>query len=292
MQPSDRHSDNLQLQAYQHPLIDDHAFPSIETYVNYLIHRRAYEEATKLVAGKVALDFGCNVGYGIQVLASAASSVSGVDISPQAVKAAVERLGPGVDVRLYNGTKSSFPDRSFDVITSFQVIEHVSDYEPYFSEILRLLRPSGTVLFTTPNRNLRLDLGMQPWNRFHVREFTGSDLRELLLQWFSDVEVRGLFGRPDIHEIERRRLDAARTRARSPWQRLRRTSSTLVRSFAPGMLTAFRQSRQRAQRAVENYGRINQSDLEKYSTRDLYYKSDDVDNSLDLLAICQGGRAL
>ncbi|HEY3113559.1 MAG TPA: class I SAM-dependent methyltransferase [Gemmatimonadaceae bacterium] len=290
MEPQDAHSDNLQRQAHQHPLINDKAFPSIETYVNHLIHCRAYEEATKLAAGKVVLDFGCNVGYGMQMLASAASSISGVDVSPQAVGAAVERLGPGADIRLYDGVKSSFPEHSFDVVTSFQVIEHVSDYQAYFSEIVRVLRPSGRVLFTTPNRTLRLDPGMKPWNPFHVREFSASELRDLLLQWFTEVEVRGLFGRSGVHEVERMRVDAARARARSPWKKLRRSSSGLLKRFfpqIPAVVTRFRM----AAGQTNDRAYIDQSDLDKYSTQDLFYSTDGLDEALDLMAVCRIPRA-
>lgn len=276
---------NLQLQAQNHPLVNDRAFTSIETYVNHLIHRKAYEEATRLVAGKAVLDLGCNVGYGIQMMAATASAVSGVDVSPGAVKSAMERLGPGADVRLYDGVRSSFPSHSFDVVTSFQVIEHISDYDAYCNEIVRVLRPGGVGLFTTPNRCLRLDPGMKPWNPFHVREFSGTELRELLLTAFAEVEVRGLFGKPIIYDIERSRVERSRAAARSPWKRIRRSGSGLAKRLVP-QLAAFVHRYRMARRnaALPNIGQVN---LDQYSTRDLFYKTEDIDDSLDLMAICR-----
>ena len=233
---TEAHRQNLALQAEQHPLVDDQTFLSIEEVVNYLVHLRAYEEAARLAAGKAVLDVGCNVGYGIQVLASTAASVAGIDVSPQAVQAAQQRLGSTADIRLYDGVQCSFTARSFDVATSFQVIEHVSDYQAYLSEIIRLLRPDGLVVFTTPNARIRLDPGMKPWNEFHVREFNHSELKELLSTWFEAVEIRGLFGKDELYQIERNRCERARVAARSQPSRPRPTLRAVVKRVFPWLV--------------------------------------------------------
>ncbi len=78
---AEAHRSNLRLQVEQHPLVDDRSFPSMEAYVTHLIHLKAYEEVSRLV-GKAVLDVGCNVGYGLQILASTAASAAGIDVSP------------------------------------------------------------------------------------------------------------------------------------------------------------------------------------------------------------------
>ncbi|MGA2463627.1 MAG: class I SAM-dependent methyltransferase [Thermodesulfobacteriota bacterium] len=283
---TDAHHQNLQLQAEQHPLVDDHTFSSIEEYVNHLIHLRAYEEAARLVAGKTVLDVGCNVGYGIQVLSSTASCVAGIDVSPQAIKAAQERLGSAADIRLYNGVQCSFANSSFDVVTSFQVIEHVSDYHAYFSEIIRLLRPGGMVLFTTPNACLRLDPGMKPWNEFHVREFTGSELQELLLKWFGTVEVRGLLGKEEVYQIERNRVERAKIAARSQPARPRPSFKGFVKRVFPWTVQ-IRNMLRTYVKGEEETSKLARSQIERFSTRDLFYKTDHLEDALDLMALCR-----
>jgi hypothetical protein len=63
---------------------------------------------------------------------------------------------------------------------------------------------------------------MTPWNRFHVHEYQADELRDLLVQVFPEVRVRGLFGTPTLYETEIRRVDAARQRIRRKNEAARR----------------------------------------------------------------------
>jgi SAM-dependent methyltransferase len=280
------HHLNLQLQAHQHPLVDDETFPSLEAYVSHLIHLKAYEKAAELAAGKDVLDVGCNVGYGVRVLLSAASFAAGIDVSPRAVEAARRRLGSRADIRCYDGVRCSFPSHSFDVVTSFQVVEHVSDDAAYFSEILRLLRPRGIALLTTPNACLRLDPGMKPWNEFHVREFSPPELQSLLTKWFDAVEVLGLFGEEEPYRIERNRLEAARTAARSPWKRSLRNLKRAAKRLFP-QAARIRNMMRPSPRAQPKPAGIDRAQIDRFSTRQLFYKKDRLEDALDLMALCR-----
>jgi SAM-dependent methyltransferase len=277
---------NLQRQIEEHPLIEAESFNSIGTYVLHLIHLRAYEEAARLVEGKTVLDLGCNLGYGLKVLAARANSAAGVDVSPHAVEAAKERLGSIADIRLYDGTLCSFAAESFDVITSFQVIEHISNYPAYFSEITRLLRPGGMVLFTTPNASLRLDPGMKPWNPFHVREFSAPDLRKSLSTWFDVVEVSGLFATDELYRIERERCEREKIGARSRTKRIRSDLRQAVKRSFPWLVDVRNSVIRRPDRNVEQ-PTIPESEMVRFSTRDLFYKTDELEDALDLMAVCR-----
>ncbi len=286
---TEAHQSNLQLQSEQHPLVDDQAFPSMEAYVSQLIHRKAYEEVARLVTGRTVLDVGCNVGYGLQVLAASAASVAGVDVSPKAVEAAKLRLGSTADIRAFDGVRSSFASGSFDVVTSFQVLEHVSDTPAYFSEIIRLVRPGGIVVFTTPNARLRLDPGMKPWNQFHVREYAPAELKELLSARFDAVEVRGLFGKDELHAVERNRCERARAAARSRPAGLRLALRNTMKKALPWLASARNAWRIRT-RVAKAKMRLAPAELARFSTSDLFYKDDSLDEALDLMAICRGPR--
>lgn len=286
------HQQVVQQHASSHPLIDDRTFTSLEGYVNHLIHVRAYEEASRLAAGKDVLDVGCNMGYGVEVLQTTASRVAGIDVSSGAVKAANARLRGSADIRLYDGVRCSFASDSFDLVTSFQVIEHIADYDLYLSEIIRMLRADGIAIFTTPNAHLRLDPGMKPWNSFHVREFTPAEFRELLSKWFADVEVRGLFGDHDIYEVERRRLETARTAARLARPENVGSVREVVKRYLPwaaGIRTFLREN---VFRPKKNSFELSQSHLQRFSTGNLFYRSDDLERSLDLMAVCHGPKKI
>ncbi len=114
------HHENIDLQATEHPLVEDRFFKTIEEYVLHLMHMKSYDEAREICRGKDVLDWGCNVGYGMEILARNAASVSGLDLSERAISAARQRLGnKAAEIKSYDGKRCAFRDQSFDVVTSF-----------------------------------------------------------------------------------------------------------------------------------------------------------------------------
>ena len=227
--PAQEHRQNIDKQS-THWLIQDRDFPTAEKRVTNLIDLKGYEVAAERAEGKTVLDWGCNTGYGTELLCKSAQHVAALDVSADAVEAARDRLSPhSVDVRLYDGTRCSFESDSFDLVTSFKVLEHVADYDMYLGEITRVLKPGGTLLITTPNARLRLKPGMKPWNEFHVREFNDEELKEHLSHWFREVQVLGLTGTPEIERLERDRIRRNLQASLSPfkWWRIR---TALIRS--------------------------------------------------------------
>ena len=269
-----------------HPLIQEQHFGTIESYVLHLIHQRAYEEACSYAKGRRVLDWGCNNGYGIEIMRPYAASIAGIDVAPHAVEAGQQRFGPdGPYIELYDGERSSFPDASFDLITSFQLIEHIQDCGLLLREMSRLLAPGGLALFTTPNGLQRLNPGMGPWNKFHEREFSPQELRELLEAHFERVEVLGLTSDGEILSIERARLERAKKEQR--------------RKRGPTPPTAIGRLKRQVPPLGDLYGRVRRrllperplptEQLARFSTRDLAYRADDVDAAIDLMAVCRVG---
>jgi 2-polyprenyl-3-methyl-5-hydroxy-6-metoxy-1,4-benzoquinol methylase len=283
------HVRNINLQANEHPLVEDCVFSSIEGFVSHLMHVKSYESAGELCRGKDVLDWGCNTGYGMEILAKTAASVSGLDVSERAVIAARQRLGSNAaDIQYYKGKRCGFADHSFDVVTSFQVLEHVSDYETYFSEILRVTRPGGLVILATPNAAMRLAPGMKPWNEFHVHEFAPAELAEFLKPRFASVTVRGLFGTDQLYKIERDRVESAKQAALTAPQSkdVIRSLKNYIKQQFPFVLrikAAMRPARQPAPPAAT----LDPSELARFSTDDLFYKDEDVNEALDLMAVCR-----
>ena len=244
---------------------------SAEEAVLHLVHRKAYETAAARARGLRVLDVGCNNGYGTRALAAEAASVVGVDVSPALIARAIATGVPdNVEFRRVDGGALPFEDGAFDLVTSFQVIEHVEDTDAFLREIRRVLKPGGGALFTTPNAAVRLDPGMRPWNRFHVREYRPDELREALAPWFAKVEILGLFGSPELHGIELARLTAARDEARR-LQRRRGRLAARVRRLWRRVVPA----RPPEARPFAHLG-----------PDDLSYRADDLDRALDLLALC------
>jgi SAM-dependent methyltransferase len=207
--------ESIRLQAEEHPLIEDEPPATAAEHCLRLMHLRAYDEAVRHAAGRDVLDVGCNTGYGTLRFLPVAHRVVGVDVSPRAIEAARRRSSDGrPEFVVTSGLELPFPDASFDLVTSFQVLEHVPEPLAYLHEIARIVRPGGTVILATPNAATRLYPGMTPWNRFHVREYLPEELRELLAGAFPEVQIQGMFGTPTLYETEIRRVDGARQRIR------------------------------------------------------------------------------
>jgi SAM-dependent methyltransferase len=262
-----------------HPLVSNSRSKSIEDFVLELIHRKAYEHAIEVATGKSLLDWGCNDGYGMEMMRAFAREIAGLDVAEQAIQAARRRLPELKNrIRLYDGFRTPFPTESVDVVTSFQVVEHVSEYEPYFSGVWRVLKRGGVGLFTTPNRNLRLEPGMKPWNPFHVREFNAQELEQLLRPWFSAVEIRGMHAMPEIEAIERRRCEHYKRVALSP-----PALHSVIRSRFCRLLARLQRGI-RPESGCFQPGRNLISD--RFSTNELFYTTDRLDDALDLMAVC------
>ena len=280
------HKGMVEYQASRHALNSPGNFKTREEYILYLIGQSAYVRAARLSVGKRVLDLGCNTGYGTAILSGQAAMATGADVSAKALRLARKRYPDrSIDFRQIDGEKLPFEDGSFDLIVSFQVIEHVVDYEKYLGEIKRVLSQSGTVLFTTPNASTRLEPGMPPWNEFHVREFNGEELAALLGGFFSNVSVWGLSAQAELYAIEMERYRRARELAR----KLRQPGlRSLIARISPGFVLQISQK-------VRNMlgtdaSRLDEGFEAKYSLDDLFYSQENLARCLDLLAICSQDR--
>jgi SAM-dependent methyltransferase len=280
----------IELQASEHPLVASDHFESAEEFCLFLMHMRAYEEARQRCRGLRVLDLGCNNGYGTNLIADSAAFVVGCDVSLAAIEDARRRY-PGIEFHQVGGVSLPFGDGEFDMVASFQVIEHIVEAAPYLEEIRRVLKPHGTALLTTPNAAIRLDPGMHPWNRFHVREYRSQGLRELLETAFDRVEICGLFAAEELYRLEYSRCHAAlkRHRGSQPRAGMARIGRRLATAINP-LLRSLALGRRRGavgRPAVAGHSReFDRSMLSRFSTRDMYYASGDLDRALDLLAIC------
>lgn len=275
--------DIIRLQAKKHVLVPIEDFRTIEEYCLFLIHLKAYEEAAKMAKDKTVLDCGCNIGYGTKVIGTHCKEVIGVDVSPKAIEEARRRYGSnGIEFRLVDGIRLPFKDNRFDLVVSFQVIEHIDDYDSYLTEIKRVLADTGKVLFTTPNARIRLDPGMKPLYPFHVREFSAGELQKLLQRYFPQVAICGSFGKEPLYSTELNRVKTAllKYRRRPQWvnslsYKLRATLPASVTGHIKTMLGSLKGKK-----------KLDPAILQQYSTADLFYRDDNLDEALDLMAIC------
>jgi 2-polyprenyl-3-methyl-5-hydroxy-6-metoxy-1,4-benzoquinol methylase len=159
------------------------------------IHQRlfkAYVIGKKYVIGDV-LEVGCGEGRGVSLLMENARSFTAVDkIEP--VIAQLQKQYPSGTFKSMNiPPLGGLADNAYDVVFSFQVIEHIQDDALYLQEIHRVLKPGGTALITTPNR--KMSLSRNPW---HIREYLPAELKNLAARIFSNAEVKGITGNEKV----------------------------------------------------------------------------------------------
>ena len=139
----------------------------------YWEHIYRYRFAVPYVKGKRVLDIACGEGYGTAaILKAGAASVIGVDISEESCRHARQKYG--VDARVGDAEHIPIPDASVDMVVSFETIEHVPHPEKFLDECLRVLAPGGTLIISTPNKDI-YRVGGEQHNPHHCSEMTEDE---------------------------------------------------------------------------------------------------------------------
>jgi len=152
-------------------------------------HLKRYEFARQYCGGKVVLDAACGVGYGTHYLAGTAREVIGVDISAEALEHARNNYSTeNVRFEQMDVADMRFADNSFDVVCSFETIEHLDDPEALVAQACRMLKKDGLFIVSTPHVN---ETTHSPANPFHKVEYSRRDFEALLRRHFGTVEIFG-----------------------------------------------------------------------------------------------------
>ena len=110
---------------------------------------RIIQEAAGVLLEGCILENGCGIGIYIERLSRIANTVIGLEFDhPRAVEARQR----GEHILNATGENLPFPDNSFDIILSHEVIEHIHDDKQAISEIVRALRTGGRLILFCPNR--------------------------------------------------------------------------------------------------------------------------------------------
>jgi SAM-dependent methyltransferase len=170
--------------AYPERIVPDETSPG-----PLAIHEQRYLFALPYCTGKRVLDGACGVGYGSALLADGAAEVVGVDIDAGAIAYARTRYAkPNVEFRVEDLLAPRLDDGSFDVVCSFETLEHVPDRERYLAEVVRVLRDGGIYVVSTPRADETTEA---PDNPYHCVEYSRHDFEALLRRRFGGVEVYG-----------------------------------------------------------------------------------------------------
>jgi ubiquinone/menaquinone biosynthesis C-methylase UbiE len=175
-----------------------HAKMEIEHWVRYTTFLSA-------ARGKKILDIASGEGYGADLLASVAGHVTGIDISSENVEhARAKYCDERTNLCFSIGDASgdlSLPEKSFDLVTSFETFEHVLEQDKMLSNLEKVLKDDGVLLLSTPKPNLNVFTG-KPNNPHHTRELSLGEFLPLIQKYFKHVLVCGQFDSYpfDVHQ--------------------------------------------------------------------------------------------
>ena len=175
-------------------------------YIRAAIDRHWAEAgaARKPLAGRSAIDVGCGAGLLAEPLARLGARVTALDAAAENVavaRAHAEAVGLAIDYR--NVDVGTLQGETFDLVTSMEVIEHVTDPAAFVAALERTLAPGGLMLLSTPNRTplSRLMLveaaerlgqvprGTHDWHKF----LTPDELTDLLKDvGLTVIDTRGI----------------------------------------------------------------------------------------------------
>lgn len=150
---------------------DDQLLITLEKY-----HRDRYSWAATHVKNKSVLDIACGSGYGSDMLInSGAQRVSGCDIEPEVI-AYAKSIYSYPNLSFHVQDILSCDQGPFDVITSFETVEHIDDLSAYFDKIKQLLKPGGDFFIsasTSPTASLY---------RYHVHDFDSASFKKTVTE--------------------------------------------------------------------------------------------------------------
>ncbi len=152
-------------------------------------HVSRYAMAAQFANGRRVLDYACGTGYGTAMLKKAGAAMAiGVDRDAATIAFARARFAAH-RLRFFatDCLGAGLRENTFDLIVSFETIEHVAPHESFLDEVTRLLIPGGRLILSTPNKATYSDERPDAPNPFHTHEFYLPELRHALGQRFASV---------------------------------------------------------------------------------------------------------
>lgn len=153
-------------------------------------HVQRYTWALQYVSSERVLDLGCGTGYGAFMLSWLANHVTALDVSGEAIRFAEQHFGsaPNLTFRSVEIVSEFWPtwsDRQYDVITAFEILEHltVSEMRIVLDRMKGVCTQDGILIGSIP---------VEDPGRFHKQVLTQSDILRLFpsprTQFFFQLE--------------------------------------------------------------------------------------------------------
>lgn len=233
-------------------------------------HKFAYNYAKRYVKNKTVLEIGCGTGYGSNLLEKYVKNITAFDKDSNTIK---------IDIAKYRGKKinflcSSIEDfyikKHFDVVISFQVIEHIKNPELFIKKVFTFLKPHGLFIITTPN------FKTQSYNEnpYHVHEYTAAELKKFLVKYGFSPHIYGIKGNNKVRTYEKIRRKAVTKFLNVDFFKIRNILPLSIKQYCFDLATWLIRS-------------ILPQNLNNTVTVNDYSLVKETENAIDLMAICK-----
>lgn len=173
---------------------------------NYLAGETAYVERAKTdikgikryIQRGVILDIGCGIGHFLCVAYADGWNVYGVEISPFAVTICKEK---GLNVFCGTFSAAKYKDDMFDVITAFDVLEHIVEPNSFMTEVSRILKKNGLFIVSVPNvASFAAKVKRSKWSQFivpeHLNYFSSQTMSNFLVK--HNFKILDIYSEPSL----------------------------------------------------------------------------------------------
>lgn len=166
-------------------------FDDVQSLINYLKDNKGYDYSNSFsminfMKGKYVAELGCGHGFISVALSNEVGQLDSFDVDSEAINVAIRLKNKysikNVSPRLFDGYNTNSMDKSYDVVLSADVLEHVTEPLKYLKECYRILKDGGILILTTPNgliakKNNKIIKNHSP---FHITEYYPDELMKML----------------------------------------------------------------------------------------------------------------
>lgn len=143
-------------------------------------HFIRYDFAKWFCNNQVVLDIACGTWYWTNIISKVAKRVVWMDVSEDAINHNKSNYDlPNWEFILYDWVHNPFEENYFDVVVSFETIEHIHEYDSFLSELKRVLKTWWKLIISTPN--FRWEIVK---NKYHVSNFTLESFVKAVSKYF------------------------------------------------------------------------------------------------------------
>ncbi len=169
------------------------------------MHRQRYEFASRFVKGKRVLNVGCGPGYAEEILLKyEPEKIVSIDYDKNLIKVLNDKnRNAKVFYKELNAEQLQNIEEKFDLIISFENIEHLPDPVKFLQALQYVIHPEAVLLISTPNAlHYSRKPGGEYKNPFHIQEWIFSEFVALLTPYTKSLQTMGQVVNVQEHAFE------------------------------------------------------------------------------------------